>query len=67
MQEQNRALLVALNYKEPLQKTQNSIDELEELARALGILTIDKVIQSSESIDPRYVVGSGKIAEIKND
>lgn len=65
MQEQNRALLVALNYKEPLQKTQNSIDELEELARALGILTIDKVIQSSESIDPRYVVGSGKIAEIK--
>lgn len=65
MQQQDRALLVALNYREPLKKTQNSIEELEELAKAVGILTIDKVIQSSDSIDPRYFVGSGKIIEIK--
>ncbi len=65
MQKQDRALLVALNYRENIKKTQTSIDELEELARAVGILTIDKVIQSSESIDPRFLVGSGKIQEIK--
>ncbi len=65
MQQQDRALLVALNYREPLKKTQTSIDELEELAKAVGILTIDKVVQSSDSIDPRYFVGSGKILEIK--
>ncbi|VEU83075.1 GTPase HflX [Acholeplasma hippikon] len=65
MQTLDRALLVALNYRTSLQITKESVDELEELALACNIKTIDKVIQSSDSIDPRYYIGSGKVEEIK--
>lgn len=65
MQTLDRAILVALNFQNNLELTKQSVDELEELAKAVQIKTVDKVIQSSDSIDPRYFIGSGKVLEIK--
>lgn len=65
MQKLDRALLVGANYKVDYVLTKQSVDELEELALACNIKTIDKVIQSIDVIDSRYLIGSGKVLEIK--
>src|SRR5690554_2244812 len=65
MQKLDRAILVALNYKTPMASTMEPIDELEALAAAVKIKTVEKVIQSSDSIEPKYFIGSGKVLEIK--
>lgn len=65
MQKLDRAILVALNYKTSIASTIESIDELESLAAAVKIKTVEKVIQSSDSIEPKYFIGSGKVLEIK--
>src|SRR5690606_2716486 len=65
MQKFDRALLVAANFRTDLKQTEDSIIELEELAKACNIEPIDKVIQSIDQIDPRYYIGSGKVEEIK--
>ncbi|MBN3491003.1 GTPase HflX [Acholeplasma equirhinis] len=65
MQKIDRALLIAANYKTTLEVTENSILELEELAKACNIQPVDKVIQAIEQIDPRYYIGSGKVQEVK--
>src|SRR5690554_1849232 len=65
MQKLDRAILVALNYKTSIASTIESIDELEALAAAVKIKTVEKVIQSSDSIEPKYFIGSGKVLEIK--
>ena len=60
-----RALLIGLCINESLEDTQNSLLELEELASVLGISTIDKVIQKSDTISNSFFIGSGKALEIK--
>lgn len=65
MQKIDRAILVALNRKTPLKYTEASINELEALASSCNIKTVDKIIQSNNTIDPRYYIGSGKVNEIK--
>jgi len=64
MKKLDQALLVAINTHN-LTLTQNSINELEELANAVNITTVSKVIQNLNNVDPRYYVGSGKLKEIK--
>lgn len=61
----DQALLVGLSYKESTEETENSLNELEHLALALQIKTKDKVIQNAKTITPKYYIGSGKVAEIK--
>ena len=46
MQKLDRAILVALNYQGNYEACEQSLDELEELAKAVQIKTVDKVIQS---------------------
>lgn len=65
MQKLDRALLVALNYRTSYELTKESVEELHELAMACNIKPVDSVIQSSDSIDPRFYIGSGKVEEIK--
>ncbi|WP_035358382.1 GTPase HflX [Acholeplasma equifetale] len=65
MNETTRAILVALNYKTDLNLTKISIEELKGLAHANRIKVVDTVIQSSDRIDPRFYIGSGKVNEIK--
>jgi GTP-binding protein HflX len=61
----DQALLVGLSYKESTEKTARSLDELENLALAVGIKTIEKVIQNAKEITPKYYIGSGKVKEIE--
>lgn len=55
----DKAILVGLN------TTTESIDELQGLALALQIDTIEKIIQNNIKPNPRFYIGSGKVQEIK--
>ncbi len=61
----DQALLIGLSYKETTEETQDSLDELEQLALALQIKTKDKILQNAKTVSPKYYIGSGKVAEIK--
>ncbi|MDD6794335.1 MAG: GTPase HflX [Clostridiaceae bacterium] len=44
--------------------TKESLDELEELAKACDIPVLQKVFQSRNKIDPAFFIGRGKVLEI---
>lgn len=46
--------------------TEDSLDELEELVKTAGAVTVAKVIQNRESIHPGTYIGKGKIEEVKD-
>jgi GTP-binding protein HflX len=58
-----RALLISVGSGSQRQ-LQNSLDELDELARTANLAVIDKVIQRPRKLNPRYLVGEGKLREI---
>ncbi|WP_321372226.1 GTPase HflX [uncultured Desulfuromusa sp.] len=58
-----RALLISVG-QESLQKVEASMDELDELANTANLVVIDKVIQRPRKLNPRYLVGEGKLREI---
>ncbi|MGH7885897.1 MAG: GTPase HflX, partial [Thermodesulfobacteriota bacterium] len=43
---------------------ENSLSELEALANSAGKIILDKQIQIRSKIDPRYLIGKGKLREI---
>lgn len=45
--------------------TQESLDELEELAETAGAETVGKMIQNREAIHPGTYIGKGKIEEVR--
>jgi GTPase len=45
--------------------TAESLDELEELAKTAGAVTVAKVIQNRESAHPGTYIGKGKIEEVR--
>ena len=45
-------------------ETEESIDELEELAVTAGAVTVGKVIQNREAIHQKTYIGKGKIEEV---
>lgn len=47
------------------EKTQEYMDELEFLAYTAGAETMARFTQKTDKSDPKYFVGSGKLAEIK--
>lgn len=56
------ALLAAVDIGE--YDTENSLDELEELAKSAGAQVVGKVIQKKDHPDPATLFGSGRIQEI---
>lgn len=54
-----RAILVGCD-------TRESLDELEELAKACDIPTLEKVFQNRSKIDSSFYIGRGKVLEIAN-
>ena len=40
------------------------LDELESLAETAGVAVVDRITQIRESLDPKYVVGKGKLESI---
>jgi GTPase len=63
-----RAILVHVGDKtrgpSALREAEESMRELRELARTAGVETVDTVIQMREHIDPRHVMGKGKLEEV---
>ncbi|MEO9965863.1 MAG: GTPase HflX [Reichenbachiella sp.] len=63
--EAEKAVLVALApKKQSSEKTQEYLDELEFLAKTLGILTKQSFVQKLDKPDIRTFVGKGKLEEI---
>ena len=46
------------------QKVEDSMAELDELARTANLAVIDQVIQRPRKLNPRFLVGEGKLREI---
>ena len=58
-----RALLISVA-QAGREVVEASMAELEELARTANLMVIDRVIQRPRQLNPRYLVGSGKLREI---
>jgi GTP-binding protein HflX len=58
-----RALLVSVTTK-PRRQALDSMDELRELARTSSIVVLDTVIQQRKKVNPRFLMGIGKLQEI---
>jgi GTP-binding protein HflX len=48
----------------PVGLARESLDELADLASTCGLVVVDTVVQRRHKIDPRFVVGIGKLREI---
>lgn len=59
-----RAMLVHVTDKKRARHIEDSLRELRELARTAGVEVVDEVIQVREQIDPRFVLGKGKLEEV---
>ncbi|HKJ04010.1 MAG TPA: GTPase HflX [Geopsychrobacteraceae bacterium] len=58
-----RAILISVG-KASLQRVKDSMAELNELARTADLQVIDQVIQRPRKLNPRFLVGEGKLREI---
>lgn len=61
---EERVILVGVSTGEG-DDTERSLDELEELAKTAGAVTVGRVIQNREQIHPGTYIGTGKIAEVQ--
>jgi GTP-binding protein HflX len=61
-----RAILVHVAQKREssTHRAKSELAELENLADTAGVAVVDKIIQLREHLDPRFVVGRGKLEEI---
>ena len=61
--ERDRAILISVSTESRLQAVA-SLEELRELARSDDILVLDEVLQRRNKINPRFILGRGKLTEI---
>lgn len=61
---EERVILVAVR-KSDRENTEQSLDELCELASTAGAITVARVIQNLDNFNPATYIGKGKIDEIK--
>ncbi|MEZ4390575.1 MAG: GTPase HflX [Polyangiales bacterium] len=59
-----RAMLVHVTDKRNAHHIEDSLRELRELSRTAGVAVVDEVVQVREQIDPRWVLGKGKLDEV---
>lgn len=58
-----RAILVSASAK-PKYEIEESMDELKELAMSSDVIVLDTVVQRLKDVNPRYLLGEGKLKEI---
>lgn len=58
-----RALLISVG-QDSRQRVEDSMAELDELARTANLAVIDKIFQRPRKLNPRFLVGEGKLREI---
>jgi GTP-binding protein HflX len=61
--DQDRAILVSVTDADRKTATEK-LEELEQLARTSGIVVADRVIQRYSQINPKHLIGKGKLSEI---
>lgn len=57
------AILVGVSTR-PRYEQEDSMEELKELAGSSGVLVLDTVIQRPKEINPRFLMGEGKLKEL---
>ena len=58
-----RAILISVT-RSSGPEVQDSMDELRELARTAGVEVIDAIVQHRRELNPRYLMGEGKMREV---
>lgn len=61
--QRDRAILVGVTTGSS-GSAQESVDELRELARSAGVVVLDSIVQRRQKLDPRSLVGRGKLDEL---
>ncbi|PKM94576.1 MAG: GTPase HflX [Firmicutes bacterium HGW-Firmicutes-1] len=64
---EERVILVAISMQRQEAETQASIEELEDLVKTAGAITVGVVIQNRDKFHPGTYVGKGKIEEIREE
>ncbi len=59
----DRAILISVTTRSKAE-AEESLAELKELARSAGVTVLDTVVQRRAKIDPRYLMGKGKLSEL---
>ena len=62
--EGERVLLVSVG-PEPLRTHEAYLDELEDLAETAGLVQAGRVVQRVRQVNPRTILGKGKVAELE--
>ena len=63
-EEQEKVILVGVEL-DPSDDCEKSLEELSELAKTAGAVTVGKMIQPRDSFHPATYIGKGKILELK--
>lgn len=58
-----KAILISVS-QESRQETEDSLDELTELARTADVVVLDRFIQRPRRLNPKYLMGEGKAREV---
>jgi GTP-binding protein HflX len=58
-----RAILAGVTTGSTIE-AKESLDELRELARSAGVVVLDTLVQHRQKVDPRSLVGRGKLEEL---
>jgi GTP-binding protein HflX len=61
---EERAILVSVTAGRDRETLETHVEELRELARAAGVRVVDVVTQVRPRVDPRTVLGSGKLSDL---
>ncbi|HEY2511047.1 MAG TPA: GTPase HflX [Polyangiaceae bacterium] len=62
-----RAILVHVTEKakpQSIERAEESLRELRELARTAGVEVADAILQAREHVDPKFVLGKGKLEDV---
>ncbi len=58
-----RAILLSVT-QEARQEAEDSLDELQELARTADLIVLERVIQRPRQLHPKFLMGEGKLKEV---
>ncbi len=58
-----RAILISVSGA-PRREMEDSLDELAELARTADVVVLERIMQRTRRINPKYLMGAGKIREV---
>ncbi|MEW6382270.1 MAG: GTPase HflX [bacterium] len=59
-----RAILVGVRDGQGINAVENSIEEMKELARTSSVQVLDTIIQNADRMNPKYLLGKGKLKEL---